>query len=655
VRPDNPDVVYSGAIGSSPGGGGALLRYDHGTGQIRIITTWPEFYGGWGAKDLTYRFQWTYPIVLSPHDPNTLYVTGTVVFRSRDEGTNWEVISPDLTRDDKSKQEASGGPITKDTTGAEHYCTIFAFTESPHERGVFWAGSDDGLVHLSRDGGASWQNVTPPQLPEWTTICSIEVSPHDPATAYVAATRYRLDDTTPFLLKTNDYGSTWQTITSGIPAHDFTRVVREDPERRGLLYAGTETGLYVSFDDGANWQRWQGNLPVAPVYDLIVKDGDLIVATHGRSFWVLDDLTPLREMSEAIAEKGMHLFSPRATVRFRGGGAAKALPGVNYSGGMGGVSFIERKKADGTAERVMLDAGTNPADGVVVSYFLNERPEGDLTLEFLDGAGAVIRTFTSKKEEAPSPPAGEPPGEEEVEVEEPDVPVQQEDRQAPKEAGLNRFAWNMRYPDARKLAGDIPTERSLAGPLAPPGTYQVRLTVSGEAQSQAFEIRKDPHVAATREVLDAQFELLIQIRDKLSATHDAVLRLRDVRSQVEGWASRTKRQADAAEIGAAARAVVRRLTAVEEALVQTKAKGESDRLNYPGRLNVKLVHLAAVVGSADWVPPRQTYEVFEHLSGEIDAQLGELSRVIGTDVAAFSRMVREAGMPVVGVAEAGGS
>jgi hypothetical protein len=303
----------------------------------------------------------------------------------------------------------------------------------------------------------------------------------------------------------------------------------------------------------------------------------------------------------------------------------------------------------------MLDAGTNPADGAVVSYFLKERPEGDLTLEFLDGAGAVIRTFTSKREEAPATPAEEPPGTEETEVEEPDVPLQQEDRQAPKEAGLNRFAWNMRYPDARKLAGDIPTERSLAGPPAPPGTYQVRLTVNGEAQSQAFEIRKDPRVAATREDLDAQFELLMQIRDTLSATHDAVLRLRDVRSQVEGWASRMKGQAAGAEIHAAARALVQRLTAIEEELVQTKAKGESDRLNYPGRLNVKLVHLAAVVGSADWVPPRQTYEVFEHLSAEIDAQLGELSRVIGMDVTAFSGLVQEAGMPVVGVAEGDGN
>ena len=242
VRPDNPNLVYSGAIGSAPGGGGVMLRYDHATEQVRIITVWPEIYGGWGAKDLKYRFQWTYPIVLSPHDPNILYAAGNVLFRSADEGMSWKAISPDLTRQDVSKLEPSGGPINKDTTGAEHYCTIFAFAESPHQPGVFWVGSDDGLIHLSRNDGETWDNVTPKELPEWALISMIEVSPHDPATAYVAATRYKLDDVQPYLYKTHDYGQTWQRITAGIPAHDFTRVIREDPARRGLLYAGTETG-----------------------------------------------------------------------------------------------------------------------------------------------------------------------------------------------------------------------------------------------------------------------------------------------------------------------------------------------------------------------------------------------------------------------------
>ena len=294
----------------------------------------------------------------------------------------------------------------------------------------------------------------------------------------------------------------------------------------------------------------------------------------------------------------------------------------------------------------MLDAGKNPPDGVIVDYWLKDRPSGDIRLEFLDADGKVIKSFSSKPDENPEPPAEEPPGAEESDEESDDLLDQE--RRAPKQAGLNRFTWNMRYPDAKKLPGDIPTERSLAGPLAPPGQYQVRLVVDGRSYAQLFEIRKDPRVAATREDLDAQFELLLQIRDKLSETHDAVLRLRAIRSQVDALTGRAKGNQ---EVAAAAKTLKQRLTAIEQELVQTKAKGESDRLNYPGRLNAKLVHLTAVVASADWVPPRQAYEVFEHLSGEIDRQLGELSRVVESDVPAFGALVQQAGLPAVGLTE----
>ncbi|MGH2598534.1 MAG: WD40/YVTN/BNR-like repeat-containing protein, partial [Dehalococcoidia bacterium] len=484
VRPDNPDIIYSGAIGSSPGGGGSLLRYDHGTRQTQIITVWPEVTSGLGAGAAKYRFQWTYPILISPHDPNTLYVTGNQVFRTRDEGINWEPISPDLTRNDESKLGPSGGPITKDTTGAEHYCTIFAFTESRHQQGLFWAGSDDGLIHISKDGGQSWQNVTPPDLPEWTTINVIEVSPHDPATAYVAGWRYKLHDNTPYLWKTTDYGQSWQRITSGIPSHDFTRVIREDPVRRGLLYAGTETGLYVSFDDGAQWQRFQSNLPVVPVYDLTVKGDDLVAATHGRSFWVLDDLTPLRQIADEIAEKEAHLFAPRVTHRLRplpGAGRPGAPGQKNYALGLGGVAtFIEQKKPDGDVERIFIDAGTNPPNGVIVNYYLKERPAGEVKLEFFDRDGNLVKTFTSKADEVEQPAADEVEpgveGEEGSEAEEPAATAAETDKRASKEAGLNRFVWNMRYPDAEKVEGDATTEQSVAGPAAAPGDYRVRLT-----------------------------------------------------------------------------------------------------------------------------------------------------------------------------------
>ena len=318
VRPDNPNIVYSGAIGTAPGGGDTLLRYDHGTGQVRIISVWPELVTGWDPKDHKYRFQWTYAILLSPHDPNILYVAGNMMFRSENEGSSWEAISPDLTRADPSKLEASGGPVTLDTTGVEHYATIFAFVESPHQRGVFWAGSDDGLVHLSRDGGETWDNVTPEDIPEWTRIDMIEVSPHDPATVYLAATRYRLDDFRPYLYKTSDYGKSWAKITAGIPEGDFTRVIRADPMQKGLLYAGTETGAYVSLDDGASWQSLQRNLPVVPVTDLAVKDNELVASTNGRSFWILDDLPLIRQLNGKVAEGQVYLFEPGPTYRFCG-------------------------------------------------------------------------------------------------------------------------------------------------------------------------------------------------------------------------------------------------------------------------------------------------------------------------------------------------
>ncbi len=309
VRPDNPNIVFAGNYQ------GYITRYDHRSDQKQNIAVWPELASGWGAKDQKYRFQWTAPIVLSPHDPNVLYITGNHVFRSTDEGNSWESISPDLTRNDVTKQEASGGPITKDNTGAEYYDTIFAFAESPLVRGLFWAGSDDGLIHVSRDNGQSWQNVTPPDLPVWALITIIEPSPHDPATAYVAATRYKLDDFEPYLYKTNDYGQTWTKITNDIRENDFTRAIREDPERRGLLFAGTETGMYVSFDDGEHWQPLQLNLPVVPIHDLVINGSDLVVATHGRAFWILDDITPLRRMSKDVQDSSIFLFKPGVTTR----------------------------------------------------------------------------------------------------------------------------------------------------------------------------------------------------------------------------------------------------------------------------------------------------------------------------------------------------
>jgi photosystem II stability/assembly factor-like uncharacterized protein len=635
VRPDHPDIVYSGAIGSAPGGGGVMLRYDHSTEQVRIITVWPEMYGGWGAKDLKYRFQWTYPIVLSPYDPNILYAAANVLFRSTDEGMSWEVISPDLTRNDASKLEPSGGPINKDTTGAEHYCTIFAFVESPHEPGVFWVGSDDGLIHISRNGGQTWDNVTPKELPAWTLISMIEVSAHDPATAYVAATRYKLDDVQPYLYKTNDYGKTWRKITNGIPAHDFTRVIREDPARRGLLYAGTETGVYASFDDGGSWQPLRLNLPAVPVYDLVIKENDLVAATHGRSFWILDDLTPLHELTDQVLSAPAHLFTPRPTYRLPQpmGYGRPASPGKNYMVAQGApATSYEAQTATGQTVRTFLDAGKNPPDGVIVTYYLGRKPEGEVVLSFLDAQGELIKRFSSHEANQPSTAS----------------PAQ--DPRAPAEVGLNRFVWNLRHADARGVPGDATTERSLTGPLAPPGTYQVQLSVVGQCYTAAFELRQDPRVSVTQADFDAQFGLLIRIRDKLSDTHEAINRLRSIRQQVGEWARRAESvtNAQAAEaVGKAATGIKEKLTAIEEELIQSRARVQQDQLNFPTRLNAKLSGLTSVVASADGAPTQQSYDVFRDLCARIDQQLIQLQEVIESDVAAFNELIRTSGIPAI--------
>ncbi len=649
VRPDDANIVYSGAVGSAPGGGGSMLRDDHHTGQTRHITVWPEVYSGHGPKDLKYRFQWTYPILISPHDADVLYATGNRVFRSKDEGTSWEPISPDLTRNDPEKLGPSGGPITHDTTGAEHYCTIFAFAESPHERGVLWAGSDDGLVHLSRDNGLTWHDVTPKGLPEWTTVTTIEVSPHDPATAYLAATRYKLDDLGPYLFRTGDYGKTWKPISKGIAATDISRVIREDPQRRGLLYAGCESGVYVSFDDGGTWQPLQQNLPAVPVHDLIVQDSDLVAATHGRAFWVLDDLSPVRQAGAEVVRKPAHLFKTRPTVRTRPlpGAGRPSGPGKNYSMGLGAaVTYTETKKPDGTLVRTFLDAGENPPNGVIVTYYLKEKPSGELKLDFLDARGQVIKSFSSRRQEseqAETESDASTEGDEGTASE--GAPVKADEITAPNEAGSNRFVWNMRHSDASKVPDDLTTDQSLAGPVAPPGRYQVRLTVGGKSYTEGIEIVKDPRVSSTQEDFDAQFELLVLVRDKLSETHDAINQVAALTKQVDGWLERSGSQSR--PVKNAARDLKRSLSAIEEELIQRRSKGQLDSVHFPSKLNAKLAAVTAVVAASDAVPPQQAYEVFRELSARIDEQLKLLQKVLATEVPAFNKAVREADLPAV--------
>ena len=654
VRPDDPDIVYSGSYQ------GFLTRYDHRLGVQRNVMVWPEMSSGEGAAGLKYRFQWTFPIGLSPHDPNELHTCGNHVFRSRDEGATWETISPDLTRNDPSRLGPSGGDITKDNTGAEYYGTIFAFAESPRQRGVFWAGSDDGLVHVSRDDGTTWRNVTPKGLGAWSLISVIEPSPHDAGTAYVAATRYKLDDFRPYLFRTRDFGRTWTKITAGIAADAFTRVVRADPERKGLLFAGTETGVYASFDDGARWQRLSGNLPVVPIHDLVVKDSDLVLGTHGRSFWVLDDITPLREWAAALTRERAALFTPRPAVRVRtkGGFPGKPVPGINYrfSGAAMLAYELGTDKETGEKQETYLDAGKNPPDGVLVQYWFREAPKGEVTLAFQDARGKTIRTFSSRPDEhtaAPLPESALPA--EGAETVQGPTGTPEADKKEPvvsKKAGLNRFLWNMRYPDASKVPGDASMEefeRALAGPVAVPGRYQVRLKAEGKTYTSTFETRLDPRANVAGRDLAAQFDLLMRIRDKLTATHDAIDRIRTIRGQIETWEKRASGDGGERDVVKAAAKLRHELSGIEEELIQTKAVSRQDTLNFPIKLNAKLAGLAAATAMGDAAPTRSMGEVFAELSRRVDVQLARLERTMKGDVRAFETLARRSRIPVIGV------
>jgi len=622
VKPDDPDlVVASGPIGPRAFNDRMKL-YNHRTGQRRDITVWPELYG-WalGAADLKFRFQWTFPIFFSQHDPDALYVAGNHVFRSRDLGTTWEMLSPDLTRNDPTKLQSSGGPITRDNTGAEVYCTIFALAESPRTEGVFWAGSDDGLVHLSRDGGKSWADITPSDLPEWALSSIIEPSAHADGTAYLAATRYKSDDTAPYLYRTTDWGQTWTRITEGIPAGDFTRVIREDPHRQGLLYAGTESGLYVSFDDGGHWQRAGGNLPVVPIHDLIIKGTDMVVATHGRSFWILDDLTPLREsheLGDGARRTPLHLFAPRPTVRMRIGGGSwgdEVVGMANYDHAATSIIAYLPVKKGGQWTKAYLNGGTNPPNGAIVQYNLASPAEA-LMLEILDGAGTVIRAYSHDA--------------------------------LPSAAGGNRFIWDMRHSGAMALeAEDLNVWQREVGPLVLPGTYTVRVRMGEHEMTRQVEIVRDPRIDASDNDLRAQHDLLLAIRDRLTDTNRAIARIRTVRGQVSGWETRlsaTPQDEKHATVLTAGKELAAQLAAIEHELIDARSK---EPTLFPIALNEKWNALFDHVDSADYVPTHNGRVVFRELSQRLDAQLAQLRDVLSEEGNLFNRAIVAAGATAI--------
>ncbi|HTU46746.1 MAG TPA: hypothetical protein VMF91_16890 [Bryobacteraceae bacterium] len=611
------NIVFAGSYD------GLITRYDHLNRQTRDVTIWPDNEMGWAPSALKYRFQWDFPLLFSAHDPDLLFAGANVLFATSNQGQNWKVISPDLTRDDKSKQISSGGPITKDNTSIEYYDTIFTVIESPVEKGLIWAGSDDGLAHLTHDGGEHWANVTPKNMPEWMQINSIEASPFDAGTAYFAGTLYKFDDNRPFLYKTTDYGKSWRQIGDGLPQNAFARVIREDPNRKDLLYAGTETGIYVSLDGGAKWQSLQLNLPVTPITDLAVqkREHELVAATQGRSFWILDDLEMLAQLKDGIGNEDVHLFAPK---------------------------HVYRGAFEGAPPNGARNQGSNPPNGAVVYYWLKNKPEGEVTLEFLDSAGKLVRKFSSKAPEHPEAKSTFPEGEQE----EASGHRHEEAKRPPAEQGLNRFEWDLRSPDATTFPGIILWGGSVHGPEAVPGTYQVRLTAAGKTQIEKFEIRKDPRVATTPEQYSAQLELELQLRDKLSQANAAVVEIRDVRKQIDELNARLRDIAGTEKsklVSDKAKSLSDQLTAIEEAIYQTKNRASEDPLNFPVKLNDKLAALLSSIGDADAPPTASQQQVYEDLATSINAQTTKLKEVMDTEIPALNKLVRDQNIPAIAV------
>ena len=662
--PRDPEIVYAGSYG------GDITRYDHHTEQTKNVTPWPVNPIGAAAADQKYRFQWTEPIVFSPHDPKALYFAAQVLFKSNDEGMSWQIISPDLTRNDKSKQVASGGPITKDNTGVEVYDTIFSVAESPVQKDLIWAGSDDGLVHVSTDGGKNWSNVTPKTMPEWGTVSMIEPSPYAAGTAYVSVQRHKMDDFAPYIFKTTDFGKTWTTLVNGIPADAFVHAVREDRKRKGLLYAGTESGVFFSFDDGANWQPLQNNLPVSPVYDISVHNNDLIAATHGRSFWILDDLSPLQQYKQENANEEVHLYAPSQANHtqfgggfFGGGGDRGQNPPagavIYYSLKTAlkkpGEKKAEEKKPEGAAAAkppagesreskepgqkqpagaaVPPKAEPTPAEGAETAGAGSKNPP--VTLEILDQKGQVVRKYPPKTQ--PGEEAGDDEG----------FGGRPPERGLPTEAGLNRFVWDMRYEGATRVPRSPLWAGSTDGPEALPGNYQIRLTVNGKQYTAPLEIVRDPRLKVTQQDLEKQFDLLIKIRDRVTQAHETVNQIRDIRGQITALNKRLENQPQAKTVADAGKQLDKKMTEVEEVLIQTKAKSGQDVLNYPIRLNNYLVALGGVVDSADSAPTQASYEVFDMLSKQLDEQLAKWKQILSTDVPAYNDVVRKQEVPAI--------
>ncbi len=582
VDPLNSDIVYGGSYG------GYLTRVNHKSKTERAINVWPDNPMGYGAEGMKYRFQWNFPIIFSRHNPKLLYTFSNHVHVSENEGQSWKLISEDLTRNDPARLVSSGGPITQDNTGVEYYCTIFAANESPLKEGLMWVGSDDGLIHVTRDGGGSWENVTPSGMPEWMMINSIEPSFFDEGTCYVAGTRYKLGDFTPYLYKTTDYGKTWRKITAGIDNEHFTRVVRQDPVKKGILYAGTETGMYISFNDGGSWEPFQLNLPVVPITDLAIKDNNLIVATQGRSLWMIDDLTVLHQLDGASKAKGNFLFKPRDTYRTKGSkGKESKLSGTNRDNGV--MTFFNLPQFDKEKDSVYLN--------------------------YLTPAGDTVASFFNKAEKK----------QEKLKV----------------EKGPNHFTWNMRTKGAEKLEGMILWWANLDGAKVVPGTYKVVLSVNGEGMEQTFEVLPDPRSEATLEQMEEQYAFVSEVNQTVDRAHESIKKIRKINDQLDAFIKQYEDNKEVADLVQKAKDLKKSLSDIEKALYQTKNRSNQDPLNFPIRLTNKLGHLNSLVTLDDFAPTEQDVQLKDELVLEINKELEAFDALVTEEVENFNNAFNE--------------
>ncbi|MFT6280470.1 MAG: hypothetical protein ACJA0U_000589, partial [Salibacteraceae bacterium] len=575
--PNDNDIVYGGSYG------GFLTRFNHHTEQNRAINVWPDNPIGYGAEGMKYRFQWNFPVFFSPHNPNKLYTCSQHLHVSTNGGETWKIISPDLSRNDSEKLVSSGGPITKDNTGVEYYATIFAAIESPYEKDLLWCGSDDGLIHISKDGGANWENVTPKKLPEWALINSIEADPWNKGGLYVAATKYKSGDYTPYLYHTIDYGKSWKLITNGIEAEHFTRVIKADKTVKGLLYCGTEQGMYVSTDDGANWKSFQLNLPIVPITDIALKDNDMIVATQGRSFWILDDLNIIWDEINASTKKDeMRIYSSHPTVGYGG------------------------------SEKTSLTQGTNHPLGVRLFVNIPDAKKAT-SIRILDSEGEEITSYGTD--------------------------AKNKENKLDFESGMNSFVWDMQYPKADEFDGLLMWWGTLNGPAAPPGQYTAELKIEDKTVKTQFDILLDPRSEGTAEDRQVQFEFLLGIRNKLDETHDAIRNMRDIKSQIKSLNSRIDINKFAEVIKEGER-LDSLMTDIEKVLYQTKLESNQDMLNYPIKLNNKLAHVASLASMGIYRPTDQMIAVKVEITKEIDIELKKWYVIKDESLSKYNELIR---------------